>query len=207
MSMELWAVRLDRALTEEEEELLLALTPPERRRRLVERTRRELWREPLCAYGALALALREAFGWKSPPEIALTPQGKPYFPGRPEAAFSLSHTGGLVLVGLATGLTGVDAEKIRPLRRRTMALLSPSAGTEEEFFRDWVRREARAKRTGTAVGAALRREAPPCPEERYQPLDLFPGYAAGAAWAAEEPLGEIRRRTMEEFLRRLAQKD
>ena len=202
MAAEIWAVRLDRDLTGEETARLLALLPPERRKRL-ERAKPDLWREPLCAYGALALAVREAFGRKPLPEIALSAQEKPYFPDHPEAAFNLSHTKGAVLAGTARGPIGVDIERIRPIRRRTVELLASAAETDGEFFRDWVRREARGKRSGDGVGGALRREAPPVPEERYQPLDLFPGYAAGAAWDEGEPLGQVRRYTADQLLAEL----
>lgn len=203
MALELWAVRLDRDLTEEETALLLPLLPPARRERL-EGTKKALWREPLCVYGALALAMGKLFHWKTLPEIALTPQGKPCFPDHPEAAFSLSHTRGAVLAGTAQNLVGVDIERVRPVRRRTVELLASGAKTDEAFFQDWVRREARAKRTGIPVGGALRREAPPCPGERYQSFALFPGCAAGAAWDENEPLGEVRRYTADQLLAELA---
>ena len=50
MSIELWAARLERPLTEAEEAAMLALLPPERRERLLRLRQPEKRREPLCAY-------------------------------------------------------------------------------------------------------------------------------------------------------------
>ena len=61
MAADLWAVRLERPLTEEEMLLLTDLLPAQRRLRL-ERTPMEKRREPLCAYARLRRALREQYG-------------------------------------------------------------------------------------------------------------------------------------------------
>ena len=84
MSIELWAVRLERPLTAEETEAMMALLPPERRERLLRVRQEERRREPLCAYFILRQALEEQYGWRQLPEIALTNRGKPYFPQHPE---------------------------------------------------------------------------------------------------------------------------
>ena len=101
MSIELWAVRLERPLTAEETEAMMALLPPERRDRLLRVRQEERRQEPLCAYFILRQALEEQYGWRQLPEIALTNRGKPYFPQHPEVQFNLSHTAGAVLVGLS----------------------------------------------------------------------------------------------------------
>ena len=100
MSVELWAAKIERALTEEEAEIMMALLPAERRERLL-RIQEERRREPLCAYYILRCALQEQYGWREFPQIAWTDLGKPYFPEHSEVQFSLSHTGGAVLVGLS----------------------------------------------------------------------------------------------------------
>ena len=88
MGIRLWAVRLDRPLTAEEAAALLELLPPARRERLL-RTREAARREPLCAYGALVLALREVCGWPWLPALAYAERGKPWFPAFPAVRFSL----------------------------------------------------------------------------------------------------------------------
>ena len=115
MSIELWAARLERPLTERETAAMLRLLPAGRRERLLRIRQPEKRREPLCAYLLLRLALREACGWRDLPEIRLTSLGKPWFPEFPEVHFNLSHTGGAVLAALSDRPVGVDIERIRPV--------------------------------------------------------------------------------------------
>lgn len=189
MATEIWALRLDRPLTEGETAVLLALLPPERRARALRTQAAEKRREPLCAYGLLLRALRARYGWNSLPDMAYGPLGKPFFPGYPTAHFNLSHTAGAVLAGVADGPLGVDIERIRPVREETMWRL---AGTSDEgaFFAAWVRREALVKLTGGGVGAGRAQVFPP--EARFTPLKVFPGYAAGAAVWSGLAVGAVR---------------
>lgn len=199
MPVLLWAARLDRPLTEEEAAAMLALLPGERRERLLRVQQAERRREPLCAYFLLRRALWEQYRWKEIPKIARTRQGKPYFPAFPQVHFNLSHTAGAVLVGLAGSPLGVDIERVRPVGRRVMRRLA-AADTEEAFFRTWVRREARSKRSGAGIAAMMGGETPMQYGERYYELDTFPGYAAGVAvWDREKP-GEVRRFFLDQLL-------
>lgn len=191
MSIELWAARLGRPLTAEETETMMALLPPVRRERLL--LQREAKRqEPLCAYFILCQALRELCGWRELPEIALTNRGKPYFPRHPEVQFNLSHTAGAVLVGVADEPLGVDIEHIRPVSQRAMRRLA-DVDTREDFFRSWVRREARAKRSGDGVGTMMQGETPLRYGEVYYEIETFLGYAAGVATGSAERSGTVRR--------------
>lgn len=177
----LWATRLDRPLTEGEEARLLELLPPERRQRLLRLPRREQRREPLYAYRLLTLALERECGWSTLPPMAHTPLGKPYFPDFPEVAFSISHTGGAVLVGVSGQAIGVDIERLRPV---APALLDRfGAGTAEAFFLSWVRREARAKRTGTPV--ELGEESGLAPGEQLWYPEAVSGCAACASFTEQ----------------------
>lgn len=196
--MDLWTMELNRPLTEAEEAALLALLPPERRQRLVKTKQRSRWREPLCAYGLLRLALRRSLGWRALPAVARSPGGKPWFPAAPQVCFSLSHTPGAVLVGLSHRDLGVDIQQFRPVGRRLME--RTGAAEETAFFRDWVRREALAKRRDVGVAALLGRETPLLPGEAFWPLETFPGYAAGAAGTAEDPPETLRRQAIEDLL-------
>lgn len=199
MPIALWAARLERPLTERETAMLLDMLPPERRERILRLKQPEKRREPLCAYLILRLALREQYQWREFPEICLSPRGKPCFPEHPEVHFNLGHTSGAVLVGLSDRPLGVDIEKIRPVSRRAMGALA-GAVTEEDFFRSWVRREARAKCSGDGIGPTLRAEALPEPGEFYHPLDTFSGYAAGVAARSPDMPGEVRRYTLDALL-------
>ena len=125
-------------------------------------------------------------------QIALTSRGKPYFPQHPEVQFNLSHTSGAVLVGLSEEPLGVDIEHIRPVSQRAMRRLA-DVDTREDFFRSWVRREARAKRSGDGVGTMMRDETPLRYGEVYYEIETFPGYAAGVASGSAERSGTVRR--------------
>lgn len=199
MTIDLWAARLERPLTEQEMERLLPLLPAERRERLRRLRRKEWRREPLCAYALLQLALRERYGWQTLPEVETTEGGKPWFPRHPEVHFSISHTDGAVLVGIGETPIGVDVEKVRPVSARTMNQVA-GAATEMEFFQTWVRREARTKRSGAGVAPMLRKEPLMEPGEHYREAALFPGYSAGVSVCGDAPEIKVRVCSMEELL-------
>ena len=196
MPIGLWAVRLDRPLTEEETRGLLALLPAERRERLLHASvkKRE---EPLCAYGVLRLALNRTYAWQTLPQMARTERGKPYFLELPNVHFSLSHTEGAVLAGISDRPLGVDIERIRPVSH---LLLDSMEKGREDFFSVWVRREARSKRTGIGMGAMLREEPPMEEGEGYIALEIFPGYAAGVSAQATDLPGTLRVCSLEELI-------
>ena len=196
MPIGLWAVRLDRPLTEEETAELMSLLPAERRERLL-RIGAEKRQEPLCAYGVLRLALRRTYGLQALPQMERTDRGKPYFPEFPNVHFSLSHTEGAVLAGVSDGPVGVDIERIRPVSRR---LLERMANGGEDFFSVWVRREARSKQSGAGVGAMLREEPPFEAGEGFCFLETFPGYAAGVSGRTGDLPGTLQVCTLEELI-------
>ena len=132
MSIDLWAARLERTLTEQETERMMRILPPKRRERLM-KLREDKRQEPLCAYLLLCLALWELYEWRGLPEIAENSMGKPYFPEHPEVHFNISHTSGAVLVGVSDQPIGVDIEKIRPVSQRAMRRLA-DVSTERDFF-------------------------------------------------------------------------
>lgn len=197
MSIDLWAARLERTLTEQETERMMRILPPKRRERLM-KLREDKRQEPLCAYLLLCLALWELYEWRGLPEIAENSMGKPYFPEHPEVHFNISHTSGAVLVGVSDQPIGVDIEKIRPVSQRAMRRLA-DVSTERDFFQSWVRREARTKRSGNGIGTMMRSETPLQQGEFYYELDTFPGYAAGVATRDRSPLGALRKYSLDEL--------
>lgn len=199
MAIDLWAARLERPLTEQETEWILRILPPNRRERLMKLRREEKLREPLCAYLMLCLALWELYQWRGFPEMAENTMGKPYFPEHPEVHFNISHTAGAVLVGISDQPIGVDIEKIRPVSQRAMRRLA-DVSTERAFFQNWVRREARSKRSGNGIGTMMRAETPLQQGEFYYELDTFPGYVAGVATRDRSPLGALRKYSLDELL-------
>jgi len=199
MSIELWAARLERPLTERETEAMLPLLPPERQERLLRIKQSEKRREPLCAYLILRHALWDQYRWRELPPIRLTSLGKPYFPDFPEVHFNLSHTTGAVLVALSGEPVGVDIEHIRPVSERAMRRLA-DVTTERAFFQSWVRREARVKRTGSGIVTMMRTEAPLNRGEFYYEVDAFHGYAAGVAAGQPEPPQPVHRLMLDQLL-------
>ncbi len=199
MEISLWAALLDRPLEAEEADMLTCLLPEERLERLKRLRLPERRQEPLCAYALLSVALFHTYGWIGMPEMRTGPQGKPFFPFAPGKQFNLSHTRGAVLAAVSGVPVGVDIERVRHVSRRTMERVA-GADTGEEFFRTWVRREARAKRDGTETIGTLLTEKPPLPEERYWEIETFPGYIAGVAACASEEPADVRRFTVDGLL-------
>lgn len=199
MPIHLWAARLERPLTQHETELMMRFLPPNRRERVLRIQKEEKRREPLCAYLILRHALWEQYHWREFPQVALTSLGKPYFPDFPTVQFNLSHTSGAVLVAVSDESVGVDIEKIRPVSQRAMRRLA-DVSTEKAFFKSWVRREARAKRSGAGIGVMLESETPLQQGEYFHYLETFPGYVAGVATRSKDRLGPVRKYSLDEML-------
>ncbi|MBR3570822.1 MAG: 4'-phosphopantetheinyl transferase [Oscillibacter sp.] len=188
METSLYVAKLTRELSEREQEILWGALPPERQERLARLKAPSGRPEVLCAYGLLLLALRLKLGGGSLPEVALSDNGKPYFPAFPGAQFSISHTDGAVMVGLSDAPIGVDIEKARPAPPRLMRRVA-GADSPDAFFRAWVRAEAIGKRDGRGVVPVLRGGAPGA---GYSPVETFPGYYAAAAVAPGREIKETR---------------
>ena len=95
------------------------------------------------------------------PRIAVTVQGKPYFPDTPWH-FSISHTENHVFCALSERNIGIDAEEAdRPIDPRLAErLLSPGElekfdNSREMLLKFWVLKEAYAKLTGRGLGNYL----------------------------------------------------
>ena len=99
------------------------------------------------------------------------PGGKPGLPAGGATVFSLSHTDGLALIGVARGGTiGVDLERTRPLRMSSRAAATRSwpwrrrprgrsrrqiRTSDEALLRAWCRLEAFAKARGEGLSHVL----------------------------------------------------
>ena len=197
--MELYGVFWERELLAEEERSLLFLLPPQQRQRAEQFRNMERRQEHLVAYGLLALALRERRGISTLPAIAAGKKGKPCFPDYPEIFFSISHTKGGALVGLDNGPIGVDVEHLRPIGKRTMERLG-NGMTEEAFLRIWVRREARAKRSGAGLSEAIRSEPSMAGGEQYRELRVPEGFYAGVSFGGEDRDAALFRRKIEDLI-------
>jgi 4'-phosphopantetheinyl transferase len=168
--MELWLVDLDAAAPAlealEREMPRLSADERARARRLKEPRER---RQRLAAYMALRIAIERIGGagiGRKP--FTRTASGKPHL-GAAAPSFSLAHTAGLALVGVARGQTiGVDLERHRGLSlspRRRQEILAVGAGLalqalhagagDAPVLQAWCRLEAFAKATGRGVARIL----------------------------------------------------
>lgn len=191
MDIQLFAVRLDRPLTEAEANTFLRIMPDERRERLMRMPKEELRQEPLCAYAVLYMATRALCGWKRLPKMRYNKYGKPEFDGYPDVQFNISHTRKAALIGLHNEPLGVDIEKLRPVSERSMQRIAGTT-SRQEFFESWVRRESRSKWTGAGIGSLREEESPAQRGERIIYLETFPDYVACLCTHSDAHVSNVR---------------
>ena len=198
MDIRLFAIKLDRPLTEEEERALSELMPPERRERL-RRTKSAANRnEHICAYTALRYGLYQVFGWRELPELSYSRYGKPYFTAHDDVHFNISHTRGAVLVGIHDSPIGVDIEKIRPVSERMMQRIA-RVTTEKEFYESWVRRESRGKWAGNGLAAINAADSPTMLGEKFHFVETFEGYAACVCTHSTDEIAPLQKFRLEDM--------
>lgn len=195
MDIQVFAVKLERPLTDEETDTFLRIMPDERRERLMRMPKDELRQEPLCAYAVLYLTTRTIYGWNKLPKLRYSKYGKPEFDGYPDVQFNISHTRGAILVGLHDKPIGVDIERIRPVSERTMERIAGTT-SRQEFFESWVRREARSKWSGAGLGSIRGEEGPAQRGERIIQLSTFPEYTACICTHSDDRVAELRKFTI-----------
>ena len=106
---------------------------------------------------------------------------KPRFCDGVPAHFSVSHSHGVVMVGISHTELGVDIEKIRPVNYAKFSFME--AEDEEDFFRRWTERESYLKFTG----AGLKDFRAPIPAEaHFEHFDVFDGYDACVCAEAQD---------------------
>lgn len=167
---ELWLVDLERAAPAlealEAAEPRLAPDDHARARQFSDAHER---RHRLAAYVAQRVALERIVGpGVRGTAFARSANGKPRLAGG-EAAFSLSHSDGMALIGVTRrGDIGVDLERARPVRvapRRRQLIVAAGAGLagapldmaqgEAAFLQAWARLEACAKAQGRGLARLL----------------------------------------------------
>ena len=106
---------------------------------------------------------------------------KPRFCDGVPAHFSVSHSHGVVMVGISHTELGVDIEKIRPVNYAKFSFMG--AEDEEDFFRRWTERESYLKFTG----AGLKDFRAPIPADaHFEHFDVFDGYDACVCAEAQD---------------------
>lgn len=142
----------------------------------------------------LALAAADHWGLSPLPQLASRKDGKPFFPGRQDLHFNLSHSGTLALCALDGGPVGVDVQVVRQFRpsllRRVCseeerAWLDRQEDPQAAFIRLWVLKESRVKESGRGISAITPKLLVPLPERCPMLLDgLWFGCWSGPGWAA-----------------------
>lgn len=151
----------------------------------------------------LALAVQEAWGLAPLPEIALREGGKPYFSGREELHFNLSHSGSLALCALDGAPVGADIQvvkKWRPSLPRMVCSpeeldwLERQSDPWSAFTLLWTLKEARTKESGRGLTFPIRDIRVPLPAAGPLRLDGLwfrtwsgPGWAAAVCGHSEPP--------------------
>jgi 4'-phosphopantetheinyl transferase len=152
----------------------------------------------IAAHAGLRLLLATALGHRDEDvELTQTDTGKPMLVDR-TLEFNLSHSGEIVLIALASGLSvGVDVEQPRGLADREAiarrflhpgeaADLAQLTGRAAElaFFRCWTRKEAVAKALGLGLSLPLDQYRVSCrPDEPARLLHLSDVEPAAAEWS------------------------
>lgn len=151
----------------------------------------------------LALAVREAWGLSPLPEIARQEGGKPFFPGREDLHFNLSHSGGVALCALDGAPVGVDVQIVKEWRpslpRRVcsageLAWLEGQPAFWPAFTLLWTLKEARVKESGRGLTPSVRDIRVPLPADGPVLFDGLwfrswsgPGWAAAACGHSRPP--------------------
>ena len=90
-----------------------------------------------------------------------------------EAYFNLSHSGGVMMLGISHSPIGVDIEKIRDIDYKKFDFID--ADDIEDFFEKWTERESYLKFTGEGL-SAFRREIPS--EAHFEHFPVWDEYYA-----------------------------
>lgn len=142
------------AVPQEDWPTLFSQMPPARQARCARYRHLQDRQRCILAHALVQEALAELSGKAAGGiEICYPPKSKPYAPGG-EGAFSLSHSGAYVLCAAGSIPVGADLQRQRPVSdalRRSMTRAGFPGGSEEEFFRWWVRQEAGGKLLGTGL--------------------------------------------------------
>ena len=143
-----------------------------------------LGKEHQAAWDLLALVLAREAGLSALPEVAKGEEGKPFFPGRPDICFNLSHSHGAVACAVHNRDIGVDIELVRQPPKLLGQGMEPEAffwPNYAEILAGWSSCAVSFDETGMTVG--------------FSPYELA-AYAAGAQvyhldydWIAGYPSG------------------
>ena len=102
-------------------------------------------------------------------EIIREDGAKPRFNSE-DVFFNLSHSHGVILLGISHAPIGVDIEKVRPVDFEKFNFIE--AEDEQDFFEKWTERESYGKLIGKGSADAIPSDA------HFEHFDVFDGYHA-----------------------------
>lgn len=168
MGIRVFAAILPPEVCEGETAKGMCLMPREQQEHILRIHNARKRRETLWGRALLRFASGMVFGFSELPGIDTQRGGKPVFAEYPQAHFSISHSGGVILCAVGDAPVGADVERIRPVRpaafQRLLGEEAVRSLPEEEalrrFFEVWVLREAEGKRKGDGLTGRLRAPGP-----------------------------------------------
>lgn len=150
-------------LEEEVYQKLYALASPQRQQRADRYLRKEDAHRCIVAEALL----RHALGADST-ELSLTPEGKPFLPGRSDVHFNLSHSGRWVVIAWGDQSVGIDVEMIAMNKGKEQLARHFFHAEEQDylfaaqdreralrFYEIWTKKESYLKYLGTGINRAL----------------------------------------------------
>lgn len=84
-------------------------------------------------------------------KIDYTSNGKPFLKNVKNIHFSISHCDDLLVIVIDNKNIGVDVERIRDYDLKINNIIKYNAKSNEDFFREWTKREAVIKLKGLAL--------------------------------------------------------
>lgn len=114
----------------------------------------------VAVYLLLKEALRQQYGLRENPRLALGPTGKPYLPDYPAIHFNFSHCPKAAACVVADHPVGIDVEALAPVREEVARTalsadewraVRAAADPAVAFARFWTQKEAVAKLSGRGL--------------------------------------------------------
>ncbi len=147
-----------------EYEQYLDFLPPDRREKALRYKQLKDRQNCVASYLLLVYSLKTEYNIVSVPEIAVSETGKPFFKGRNDIFFSISHCPLGAVCAISGEEIGIDIQDIRKadealinkaMSPRERDYIFASADRNRAFARLWSRKESYLKKSGVGIGVRL----------------------------------------------------
>lgn len=124
-------------------------------------------------YGHFVTLMKEN-GKEYPRDVEIIREhGKKPFFSHGGAHFSLSHSHGVMMLAISHAQVGADIQKTVPVDINKFSFIE--AKDEEEFYKEWTKRESYVKMTGKGL-SQIREDIPE--DTHFEHFEVFDGYLA-----------------------------